>query len=190
MPFYRTRVLYVPQRPSLLPGSPRDFVDTILKFQSLSPKSKHNKGREHNPSGPSDPHTEPVAVASQWGIDEELWDRNWSSLSGGESQRIALAVAVGLHTADVLLLDGTLSCAACASLAVLIFRMTEPTSALDSDASIKIENYLTNAVRHKDGGLSALVWITHSAEQGSRVGTRFFRVSGGSVHEERPDAGV
>jgi ABC-type dipeptide/oligopeptide/nickel transport system ATPase subunit len=47
-----------------------------------------------------------VDVAKGWGIDPELWDREWSSLSGGESQRIALAIAVGLDAAEVLLLDG------------------------------------------------------------------------------------
>ena len=49
---------------------------------------------------------EPIRVGETWGIDKELWDRNWSNLSGGESQRIALASAVGLGTAEILLLDG------------------------------------------------------------------------------------
>lgn len=48
-----------------------------------------------------------MQVAEEWGIDEELWDRPWTSLSGGESQRIALAVAIGLPGSEVLLLDGT-----------------------------------------------------------------------------------
>lgn len=48
----------------------------------------------------------PIQVAEEWGIDEELWDRSWTSLSGGESQRIALSVAIGLPGAEVLLLDG------------------------------------------------------------------------------------
>ncbi|THH31133.1 hypothetical protein EUX98_g3040 [Antrodiella citrinella] len=123
---YRTRVLYVPQRPSLLPGTPRDFVNTILAFKSLNPKSHHNKGNEHRPDGPSDPVNDSIFIAQDWGIDEDLWDRNWSNLSGGESQRIALSIAVGLKTADILLLD-------------------EPTSALDAESSKVIENYLTNA---------------------------------------------
>lgn len=45
-------------------------------------------------------------ISKGWGVDRELWDRNWTSLSGGEAQRIALAAAVGLNTAEVLLLDG------------------------------------------------------------------------------------
>ena len=36
----------------------------------------------------------PIEIGKAWGIEEELWDRNWGTLSGGESQRIALAAAV------------------------------------------------------------------------------------------------
>jgi len=49
---------------------------------------------------------DPVEVAGNWDVDEELWDRDWSNLSGGEAQRVALAIAVGLGTAEILLLDG------------------------------------------------------------------------------------
>jgi ABC-type molybdate transport system ATPase subunit len=35
-----------------------------------------------------------------------MWARDWSTLSGGEGQRIALAIAVGLGGAEVVLLDG------------------------------------------------------------------------------------
>jgi ABC-type iron transport system FetAB ATPase subunit len=90
-------VFYVPQRPSLLSGTPRDFLVTISSFRSrVVPKSVSDG------SG----LTYPVEIAKTWGIDEELWDRNWTNLSGGESQRIALATALGLNTAEVLLLDG------------------------------------------------------------------------------------
>lgn len=51
----------------------------------------------------------PVEVAKAWGIDDELWDRSWGNLSGGESQRIALATGVGLKNAEILLLDGVCS---------------------------------------------------------------------------------
>jgi hypothetical protein len=45
-------------------------------------------------------------VGSQFGIDPGLWDRNWVELSGGEGQRIMMAIGVALGTAEVLLLDG------------------------------------------------------------------------------------
>jgi ATPase subunit of ABC transporter with duplicated ATPase domains len=47
-----------------------------------------------------------MILAEQWGIEKELWDRPWSLLSGGESQRLSLAVAYGFNSAEVLLLDG------------------------------------------------------------------------------------
>lgn len=97
MPSFRTKVFYVPQRPSLLSGTPRDFLAAISSFSSRRTPRSVSDG-----SG----LTYPIEIAKTWGIDEELWDRNWTTLSGGESQRIALATALGLNTAEVLLLDG------------------------------------------------------------------------------------
>ncbi|KAI6099876.1 P-loop containing nucleoside triphosphate hydrolase protein [Pisolithus croceorrhizus] len=136
----RTKVSYVPQRPSLLAGTPRDFLKTVTSFRSRAPKVVRR-----------------IEVANAWGIDEELWDRNWSNLSGGESQRIALAIAVGLNTAEVLLLD-------------------EPTSALDP--------YSTTLLRSTESELKAIIWITHSEEQARRVGTRFLQVTPTGCEEE------
>ena len=45
-------------------------------------------------------------LAEKWEIKTELWDRPWSSLSGGEAQRLSLAIAYGLNRAEILLLDG------------------------------------------------------------------------------------
>ena len=115
IPTFRTRVLYVPQRPSLLPGTPRDFLDAISKFSSRNPKSGMSgwfgfgrSGQDDDNSGDTSESNlgKPFEVGKAWGIDEELWDRNWGNLSGGESQRIALAAAVGLGNAEILLLDG------------------------------------------------------------------------------------
>lgn len=105
VPQFRARILYVPQRPSLLPGTPRDFLNSISGFASR--KAHTGLLRKKNDTAAVPDLHEPVEVAAVWGIDEELWDRNWSNLSGGESQRLALAIAVGLKTAEVLLLDGT-----------------------------------------------------------------------------------
>lgn len=48
----------------------------------------------------------PLEVGSRFGIDSGLWNRNWTELSGGEGQRIMMAIGVALDTAEVLLLDG------------------------------------------------------------------------------------
>ncbi|KIP09513.1 hypothetical protein PHLGIDRAFT_102729 [Phlebiopsis gigantea 11061_1 CR5-6] len=176
IPNFRTRVLYVPQRPSLLPGTPRDFLNTINKFNSRNPnggmsgwftfgQNKQNDDRDRSAeANESDAAHAPIKVGKSWGIAEELWDRSWGNLSGGESQRIALAAAVGLGNAEVLLLD-------------------EPTSALDASTSESVENYLLDEVREGKGKLKALIWITHSEEQGRRVGTRFLRITAGGLSE-------
>ncbi|KAI0797657.1 P-loop containing nucleoside triphosphate hydrolase protein [Abortiporus biennis] len=168
IPLFRTHVLYVPQRPSLLPGTPRDFLNTVVKFKAHSEKA-HQKAGDLVPS--SVDLNEPIKLAELWGIDKELWDRLWTDLSGGEAQRVALAIGVGLKSAEILLLD-------------------EPTSALDLQSSEKVEKYLVDAVRKKEGGLKAIVWITHSEEQGRRVGSRFLRIENGTLQEERVDSGV
>ncbi|TFK42572.1 P-loop containing nucleoside triphosphate hydrolase protein [Crucibulum laeve] len=159
IPSYRTRVLYVPQRPSLLPGTPRDFL------KSISSLSAHKAASKTKPEAAAARAIErALEISSAWAIEGELWEREWSNLSGGEAQRIVLAVAVALNTAEVLLLD-------------------EPTSALDAESSSMVEKYLVNEI-HSDSMLKALVWITHSEEQGRRVGTRFIQLCAGGCTED------
>ncbi|KAG2034910.1 P-loop containing nucleoside triphosphate hydrolase protein [Suillus americanus] len=152
VPTFRTRILYVPQRPALLPGTPRDFMATVTSFQSRKSTSESDLALA-------------IDISKGWGIDDELWDRNWTSLSGGEAQRIALAAAMGLNTAEVLLLD-------------------EPTSALDHQSTKLVEEFILNDLKSPQNGLKAVVWITHSEEQARRVGTRFLRISSSGCEEE------
>ena len=49
---------------------------------------------------------DPYSIAEEWGIERVMWSREWSTLSGGEGQRIALAIAIGIGGAEVVLLDG------------------------------------------------------------------------------------
>ena len=51
----------------------------------------------------------PLEVGSQFGVDPKLWNSNWAELSGGEGQRIMMAIGIALGTAEVLLLDGEFS---------------------------------------------------------------------------------
>jgi len=166
VPAYRTRVLYLPQRPSLLPGTPRDFLTVVLSFNSRSKSVKS----EHNPISIINMER-PIEVAKAWGIDEELWDRNWPNLSGGEAQRVAMAIAVGLNAAEILLLD-------------------EPTSALDPHSSASVEKFLVSELRAAESTLKAIVWITHSEEQGQRVGTRHLHLAGGTCREEMSQSNI
>jgi len=157
IPEYRTRVLYVPQRPALLPGSPRDFFETIHRF-----KSRQNVD---DTAGTIASHVESAAsIAENWGIEAELWDRSWASLSGGEAQRMALVIALAIKGTEVLLLD-------------------EPTSALDSGSVDVVEKVLKNLPQSHSSGIKAVICITHSEEQAARLATRRLKIGNGHVSE-------
>ncbi|KIJ44084.1 hypothetical protein M422DRAFT_208328 [Sphaerobolus stellatus SS14] len=171
VPSYRTRVLYVPQRPSMLPGTPREFVKVVTSYRSRRQSHEESDSKATNAAYANTLSTaklgavhSPIRVAEEWGIDEDLWDRPWSSLSGGESQRIALAVAVGIPGAEVLLLD-------------------EPTSALDAETMALVESTLLDLFKDEHSTVKAMVWITHSEEQGRRVGRRYLYLEEGGCLE-------
>lgn len=197
IPLYRTLVQYVPQRPSLLPGTPRTFVDVILSYSSR--KSPKHEGRDTQSSqkgfnglkylysqaiaSPTKPGAMfgPIRIAEKWGVDEELWDRPWSKLSGGESQRIALAIAIGIPGAEILLLDGQSYINVLYS--VLKHDTTEPTSALDATTTMLVETSLQSLIKDEGSTVKAIIWITHSEEQGRRVGTRFLCLEAGGCFD-------
>lgn len=60
----------------------------------------------------------------------------------------------------------------------------EPTSALDPETTLAVEKYTVSALHRPDSTVKAIIWITHSEEQGQRVGTRFVTVAAGRVCEE------
>lgn len=67
---------------------------------------------------------------------------------------------------------------------VVYHRKSEPTSALDAVTSNIVEKHLLDEIKDTSGTLKAIVWITHSSDQGKRVGTRFLRVTAGGIHED------
>ncbi|KAI9142870.1 P-loop containing nucleoside triphosphate hydrolase protein, partial [Paraphysoderma sedebokerense] len=135
---WRKRVLYVPQRPAVLACTPLEFYRTVTSLKS----QKIGQGDEK-----IDPCIEVTNSVFRWDLSEDLWSKQFAQLSGGEAQRVMLAIAVSTGP-DILLLD-------------------EPTSALDPATTLLVENTLK---------LKNCVWITHSIEQEKRVSTHRLRL--------------
>lgn len=66
---------------------------------------------------------------------------------------------------------------------MILPRTAEPTSALDAETSLQVEDFILDKIQSAEESLKAVVWITHSAEQSKRVGTRFLNLSAGSCFE-------
>lgn len=139
---WRRNVLYVPQTgTSMLPDTPNSF----LSFIASSP---------HNTQSSQPPTLEFLASKTAtyleaWGIQspQSKLSQPWSKLSGGESQRVLLAIALATSP-KILLLD-------------------EPTSALDSETKLKVEESLKKTAENG----CAMVLVTHDEDQIERIGT-------------------
>jgi len=88
------------------------------------------------------------------GLEQIVLNQKWSQLSGGQAQRVQIAIAVALCPA-FLLLD-------------------EPTSSLDPESARKVERLL------KSSGCG-LIWVSHDVHQPSRVGGRVLDLPSGAL---------
>lgn len=133
---WRRQVLYVPQGVKELEGSPKEFVDTLHKLRI-------NKGR---------PPIDVEEFMGAFGLSKAFLDRSWGELSGGEAQRMMLAIALATKP-SCLLLD-------------------EPTSALDDVTKSLVEAKIKSL-----GWPCSIVIVSHDAQQVARVSTSVWRLS-------------
>ncbi|GIL83096.1 hypothetical protein Vretimale_11389 [Volvox reticuliferus] len=138
-PAWRTAVSYVPQsRASSLKGTPAE-----LYFQSQRFSAQRARPRGDLP-----------ALVHALGLEQLVLNQQWNELSGGQSQRVALAISLALGP-QVLLLD-------------------EPSSACDLISTLRVERVLSSCG-------AALVWVTHDPQQLSRVGGRLLELPLGTI---------
>ncbi|KAL4857919.1 ATP-binding cassette sub-family G member 2 [Chlorella vulgaris] len=126
-------------------GTPAELYFTLQQFRS-------QRGR---------PRGDLPALVHQLGLEQAVLNQPWSELSGGQAQRLQLAIAIALRPL-VLLLD-------------------EPTSALDTESTRRVEAVLK-------GCGAALIWVSHDPGQPGRVGGRVLTLPLGNdlAHQPQP----
>ena len=134
---WRRQVIYVSQTKIDIPGTPADFIRHIPTFRSWKLETTIRPG-------------ELLAATEeqvqQMGLESSCLEKSWKALSGGESQRIHLAIALASKP-RVLLMD-------------------ESTSALDAVSKRLVEEIVVKQV--SETGM-AVLWITHDVEQVERL---------------------
>lgn len=126
---WRKRVRYVTQYKVDVPGSPREFVRRVTSFKSWK--------RDGWPTE-QDMVKSAIELVEQWGLPASCLDKEWSVLSGGEAQRVIVALSLASNP-SVLLLD-------------------ESTSALDMDSKVAVERTIDDLT--KENRLKVL-WVSH-----------------------------
>mmetsp|Transcript_27189 Transcript_27189/g.59483 ORF Transcript_27189/g.59483 Transcript_27189/m.59483 type:complete len:586 (+) Transcript_27189:83-1840(+) len=135
---WRKRVMYVPTV-AALPGSPAELLGVLGKLKA----NKRRKG---------DRFDAVLTYLRQWGMDdpESAMEQLFSDLSGGEAQRVLLAISFACDS-DVLLLD-------------------EPTSSLDASTKGLVEETILGLER-------TILLVTHDEEQSLRLGASRWRLA-------------
>ena len=135
---WRRQVRYVSQYKVDIPGTPRQFIHRVSSFHSWQMQSMPSVDEMTGSS---------LSLLHKWGLEPGCLDKEWKHLSGGEAQRVYVAIAIASRP-RVLLLD-------------------ESTSALDFDSKTRVEDSVESAA--KETGISVL-WITHDEDQVQRMG--------------------
>ena len=135
---WRRQVRYVSQSKVDIPGTPADFVQRIASLQAW-----------RSLLSVSALSADTIELLQEWGLTASALDREWNKLSGGEAQRVYLAIAVASRPA-VLIMD-------------------ESTSALDVASKQKVERSIERLAAEQG---MVVLWITHDQDQMERMSSR------------------
>jgi ABC-type iron transport system FetAB ATPase subunit len=148
---WRTTVRYVTQNKADLPGTPRDFIARVASFHISTFEFLSE----------DEMLLQTMSYLDQWGMGgskrieysaslqddhHPYLDKEWKTLSGGESQRMLLAIAMASR-ATILLLD-------------------EATSGLDNEMEKIVEN---SVVEYSTKNGAVVLWVTHSDDIAERL---------------------
>ncbi|CAJ1960162.1 unnamed protein product [Cylindrotheca closterium] len=138
---WRKQVRYVTQYKVEIPGTPREFVRKISHFESW----KH----ANEPISEDDMIDTIRSFLQEWGLTDTALDQEWSTLSGGEAQRMILAIALASKP-RVVLLD-------------------ESTSALDLKSKLAVEQ---SVARYAHSHGIPTIWVSHDPGMAERYSSR------------------
>eukprot|EP00534_Pseudo-nitzschia_fraudulenta_P000295 CAMPEP_0201116996 /NCGR_PEP_ID=MMETSP0850-20130426/1119_1 /ASSEMBLY_ACC=CAM_ASM_000622 /TAXON_ID=183588 /ORGANISM="Pseudo-nitzschia fraudulenta, Strain WWA7" /LENGTH=1188 /DNA_ID=CAMNT_0047381229 /DNA_START=203 /DNA_END=3769 /DNA_ORIENTATION=- len=136
---WRKQVRYVSQTKVQIPGTPRQFLKRIQSFRSWKAEDRSGSATDLVMKHVSH-------HIRQWGMGVECLDREWTVLSGGESQRVLVAIALASRP-KILLFD-------------------ESTSALDYESKLAVEASVKDFVEDHEGGV---LWVSHDELQAERM---------------------
>ena len=140
---WRRQVRYVSQYKIAIPGTPRMFVERVASLKAW----KQASFQGDIPPSFSDMIQSASEFVNAWGLQASVcMDQEWNHLSGGEAQRVYVAICLA-SGAKVLLMD-------------------ESTASLDSVSKKQVEQSVLEAASTK--GVSVL-WISHDPDQIQRM---------------------
>lgn len=140
---HRRRVLYLNQKPHIFEGTIRDNLVKGFLYQERRPPSDNDL----------------VSMLKRVHLDLPL-EKNATTLSGGEAQRLALA--------RILLLDAE------------AYLFDEPSSALDEKSEMDVLNSVIEWLRSLE---KTVVMVTHSKDVALKHADRIYTVTNGEIKE-------